>query len=133
MEIRGAVKRETEKAVLVNATLETIGVDVWRAHGTDDTRVDAIIAAMEHGTAMPPILVVDGDGYDCQYRCLDGHHRLAACKRLGIQTIDAYVVQAKDVSALLAEVEAWGGDYPANLNDLDDFIFLPSGKRYERI
>jgi len=81
--------------------------------------VDTII---NEGYNFPPVLVVDGT---C---ILDGHHRIEAAGRAGVDAIDAYVIDADDFQTLLDA--KFDGKIPDRLAELDDDIILPEGEVY---
>ncbi len=56
--------------------------------------VEKIVAGLEKGDKLPPILVRK---YKNGYQVLDGHHRFWAYKLAGIKSIPAQVVPAKDI------------------------------------
>lgn len=106
----------------ITATKQTINTGVHAAHEIDGDRVDAIKTAIEAGEKMPLALVVESAGNGAFV--LDGHHRIAAYRDLGIAEIEAYVISVVDFDALI-EAE-FDGDLPDRLTDLDDYIIIDS-------
>jgi hypothetical protein len=67
----------------------------------------------------PPMLVVERDN---QYLLLDGHHRVAAARQLGLESIPAFVLSAPDYAALLNE--HFGGLSPTHLARLYGYVVV---------
>ena len=95
----------------------------------DPARVDAQAAAIAGG-ARPPIVTL-GISFNHDRFVLDGHHRLRAYHRLGLQApelsivrLDAPPVDREDARAMLREVQREGGDW--QLSDWTIREFLPA-------
>ena len=72
--------------------IDRIRVPVKRAKTLEPERVEALAEnILEVGQTTPIRLRADGDNYVL----LEGYHRLMACKALGEETIEAYLVQAR--------------------------------------
>ena len=73
-----------------------------------------------------PVLVVAdrGDGF----LAIDGLHRMAAARRLELESIDAYIVPRDEFEELI-DME-FCGQVPFDLSDLDD-CFLVDGAPYK--
>ncbi len=72
--------------------------------------VEALAASIKELGLLNPILVTplqhDGQPESAQtYRLIAGHHRLEACKRLGLTDIGANIVTVRDVDQRLAEID----------------------------
>jgi hypothetical protein len=92
-------------------------------HGIREPLVAGMVDTIENeGYNFPPVLVVEGT---C---ILDGHHRLEAAGRAGVDKVDAYVIDADDFQALLDS--KFDGEIPDRLAELDDDIILPEGGEY---
>jgi hypothetical protein len=113
----------------IEATLEDIRPVFDAYHAADESRIQAIIDHLCVGTDnwgdpvyrewdLPPVVVVQDDGNG--HRVLDGHHRLSAAKRLGIESIPAWVVTVADYCQLIDD--RFDGDCPSRLADLRDYI-----------
>lgn len=97
-------------------------------HGIGRARVEVVIAAVTKGEDaygdpiiqwdMPPVLVLEDAGNG--HTILDGHHRGTAAKKLGIETIPAWVLSIADYVAI---IEAdFDGSMPNRLSDLREHI-----------
>jgi len=67
--------------------------------------VKKIVAGLEKGDKLPPILVRK---YKNGYQVLDGHHRFWAYKLLKIKSIPAQIVPAKDIEEISKQDVAEG-------------------------
>lgn len=108
-----------------------VGVDA--AHATDQLRVDALvrhIIIMGHWR-LPPVLVVESCGNGVTV--LDGHHRLAAARKLASMGLDWDLGRISAWEVSREDFEAWVEEHgdPARLCDLDSEIALESGLTYE--
>ncbi|MBL4788545.1 MAG: ParB N-terminal domain-containing protein [Kordiimonadaceae bacterium] len=77
------------KAVAVK--LEDIYIPAARRKELDQGKVDEIVEAMLNDDEQKPVKIREGKG---RYVLVAGIHRLEACKAVGENTIDAYIVQA---------------------------------------
>ena len=59
--------------------------------------VKKIVAGLKQGDKLPPLLVRK---YKDGYQVLDGHHRFWAYKLLGVKSIPAQIVPAKDIEEI---------------------------------
>jgi ParB-like chromosome segregation protein Spo0J len=59
--------------------------------------VEKIVAGLKQGDKLPPLLVRQ---YKNGYQVLDGHHRFWAYKLLGVESIPAQIVPAKDIEEI---------------------------------
>lgn len=64
-----------------------------------DDRFKAIRARMEQGKSIPPIVVSKLCG---RYYVVDGHHRVAAARKIGQLELDAVVTEYRPVAAAQA-------------------------------
>ena len=64
-------------------------------------RLGSILVAMRQGEPLPPIDVYAWRG---EYYVLDGHHRVAAARAVGIAFINAHVIEVGAVSTVRADV-----------------------------
>lgn len=107
-------------------TIETIAIDRLRAHPLNSNvmpaRVlDALVAHIERTGRYPPVLVrpmpvEEGEDGAEVYQILDGHHRVAALRRLGKKSVNCLVwaVDDDEAATLLATLNRLrGGDDPA--------------------
>src|SRR5437588_41101 len=58
-------------------------------HGLTPSRVKRLVAALDHGEVLPPVLLYR---LGHEYYIVDGHHRVAAARLAGQQDVDAEVV-----------------------------------------
>ena len=65
-------------------------------------RLSSILVAMRQGEPLPPIEVWQWRG---EYYVLDGHHRVAAARALGIDYISAHVIEEVELSRYDAKAE----------------------------
>jgi ParB/Sulfiredoxin domain len=65
-------------------------------------RLSSIPVAMRQGEPLPPIEVWQWRG---EYYVLDGHHRVAAARALGIDYISAHVIEVVELSRYDAKAE----------------------------
>lgn len=91
-------------------------------HGTDREIVAAMVAAIEAGAELPPVLVAEWESSreSDLLRVLDGHHRLQAAAQCGLPYYDAWVIDGSDLDALLDE--HFDGQLPDRLSDLDMYV-----------
>jgi hypothetical protein len=92
-------------------------------HGLDNAKVSAIMVAIDDTYAMPPVLMVDRGN---ERLILDGHHRAAAARRLGYDSIPAWVISDEQYQAILDE--HFAGSAPVRLADLDEYIVCDNTK-----
>jgi ParB-like chromosome segregation protein Spo0J len=59
--------------------------------------VEKIVAGLKKGVKLPPLLVRK---YKDGYQVLDGHHRFWAYKLVGVKSIPAQLVPAKDIEEI---------------------------------
>lgn len=85
---------------------DVLGADIRQVHPTEDfaeDRVEEIMAAMQRGETLPPI-VAEYSATDAPYDILDvidGHHRLEAARRLGITEVPVRIrAEAEDTGVL---------------------------------
>jgi ParB-like chromosome segregation protein Spo0J len=64
------------------------------------------------------------------YSILDGHHRARAAQ-LSRREIPAYVISGSQYEALVKA--EFGGEYPEQIMDLDQYIVLPDGQSYSDV
>lgn len=120
-----------EQSLSMTARLTTVHPgSVAAQHAVDADRVAGIVAHVEAVGKwdLPPVLVLEDEGNGCTV--LDGHHRLAAAHKLDEQAIPAYEVSVGDYCRVLDA--RFGGSCPGRMSDLDSYIVLPDGTRYER-
>jgi hypothetical protein len=70
---------------------------ILRPHGDD--RFNAIRARMERGESLPPIEVYK---LHDRYYVLDGNHRVAAARKVGLAAVDAVVTEYRPSGMLAA-------------------------------
>ena len=113
----------------INASLEDIRPICNPLHPANTARVNAIIESLKigedsYGDAiyrewdLPPVVVMDNEGNG--YTPFDGHHRLAAAKKLGLATIPAWVVSIPDYCHLIES--EFDGEMPNRMYDLRERI-----------
>lgn len=116
------------RRTLIHAPLDEISPWTAALHSADAAKVAAIVAHVGDGPwTLPPVLVIESEGNGATV--LDGHHRTAAARALGIDRIPAYVVTVADYCRVIER--HFAGESPARLGDLDDFIRV-NGKPYRR-
>jgi hypothetical protein len=100
--LRGQVDRGF-KEVPVGKIVGTVGrwqnlrSDFFYKSGQITGRFKRVGAAMEAGTSLPPLELykVKGPAQPSTYYVVDGNHRVAMAKKLGIDSLDAHVVEYK--------------------------------------
>lgn len=113
----------------INAYLDQIRPIYDPQHPYCEKRVQAIVDSLyagddEYGDPIyrdwdfPPVVCLENEGNG--HTVLDGHHRFEAAKRLGLETIPAWVVEIADYCRLV-DAEFYG-DMPTRLMDLRDHI-----------
>jgi hypothetical protein len=75
----------------LDAEWRCIPADFCAVAFIDGKKVDALVAHLRAGGAVPPPVVVQ---YGDSFMPLDGHHRLAAAQRLDLE-MDAWVVRGR--------------------------------------
>lgn len=127
MRAQGLDVRNRTLATAAEANLEDIPPYFAILHPVTVKRVAELIALVNESGRwdFPPVLVVKdaGDGA----LILDGHHRMAAARMLGLASIPAWVVRLPDYERILRE--QFGGVFPDFVSDLDDYI-LVNGRPY---
>ncbi len=77
---------------VVAVKIEDIYVPTAHRKELDQTKVDSIVEEMLEGEEQKPIRVRHGKG---RFVLIDGNDRLEACKAVGEETINAYIVQSR--------------------------------------
>lgn len=76
-----------------------------RLRKLDDAKVAEIAVSLTENGQLQPILVRPDPDVGAGYRLIAGHHRFAAARSLGWETIEAKVVEMDDIDARLAEID----------------------------
>jgi len=105
--VRGQVDRGF-KEVPVDKIVGSVGrahnlrSDFFYRSGDVTRRYERIGEAMKQGKALPPVEVYkikgkeeDGTPADSRYYVVDGNHRVAMAKQMGVDALDAHVVEYK--------------------------------------
>lgn len=90
-------------------------------HNTDSERVQALIDAYHaagDNWIFPAVLVVESEGNGDTV--IDGHHRLTAAKRLGLQGIPTWVISVPDYCRVCED--HFDGSSPVRLMDLWEHV-----------
>ena len=95
-------------------------------HEVDPAHVAEIAKSMKaRGYDGPPVLAAN---HTQSPYLLDGHHRFAAAKQVGIKHVPALIVRRDELDKVLAA--HFDGKMPAKLAELDPYIQLPNREDY---
>lgn len=118
-----------ERDIEIRPRLEKINPKkIIAMHGYDASFKDGLAEKIkrEGYDSKYPILVVKTK---IGYLVLDGHHRGHASKQIGLKSIPAYVIDHRELSALLNA--RFKGKMPNNMKKFDRFIFV-KGRTYDK-